>query len=100
MQRVDAFARGVSLGASPRGIQALILAAKVKSLLDRRFAVSRDDISAVARPALRHRIIVNYQALARGEGVEQMIDAGCDMDVLTRRGHNAKNRPRETSETP
>ena len=67
--------RGVSLGASPRGIQALILAAKVKSLLDRRFAVSRDDISAVARPALRHRIIVNYQALARGEGVEQMIDA-------------------------
>lgn len=71
----EAVNHGVALGASPRGIQGLILAAKVRCLLDDRFAVSCDDIASIARPVLRHRIIVNYQALARGEGVEQLIDA-------------------------
>ena len=65
---------GVALGASPRGVQGLILAAKVQCLLDNRFAVSCDDIAAIARPVLRHRVMVNYQALARGEGVEHFID--------------------------
>jgi len=66
--------RGVALGASPRGVQSLILAAKVQCLLDDRFAVSCDDIAAVARPVLRHRVIVNYQAMARGDGIETFID--------------------------
>ncbi|MDQ1155850.1 MoxR-like ATPase [Sphingomonas sp. SORGH_AS 950] len=66
--------RGVALGASPRGVQSLILAAKVQCLLDDRFAVSCDDIAAVARPVLRHRVIVNYQAMARGDGTETFID--------------------------
>ena len=66
--------RGVALGASPRGVQSLILAAKVQCLLDDRFAVSCDDIAAVARPVLRHRVIVNYQAMARGNGIETFID--------------------------
>ena len=66
--------RGVALGASPRGVQGLILAAKVQCLLDDRFAVSCDDIAAIARPVLRHRVIVNYQAMARGDGIETLID--------------------------
>ncbi|WP_294212787.1 MoxR family ATPase [uncultured Sphingomonas sp.] len=77
----DLVNRGVSLGASPRGIQGLILAAKVRCLLDDRFAVSCDDIAEIARPVLRHRIIVNYQAQARGESVEDMIG-----DILHRVG--------------
>ncbi|MEJ8629989.1 hypothetical protein P0F65_09575 [Sphingomonas sp. I4] len=43
-------------------------------MLDDRFAVSCDDIAAVARPVLRHRVIVNYQAMARGDGIETLID--------------------------
>ncbi|WP_343527052.1 MoxR family ATPase [Sphingomonas sp.] len=70
----DSVRRGVALGASPRGVQSLILAAKVQCLLDDRFAVSTDDIAAIARPVLRHRVIVNYQAMARGEGIEPLID--------------------------
>jgi len=66
--------RGVALGASPRGVQGLILAAKVQCLLDDRFAVSCDDIAAIARPVLRHRVIVNYQAMARGDAIETLID--------------------------
>jgi MoxR-like ATPase len=56
----------VSLGASPRGVQALVLAGKVKALLDGRFAVSSDDIRAVALPVLRHRVLVNFQGQSEG----------------------------------
>ncbi|QSX34135.1 MoxR family ATPase [Shewanella avicenniae] len=56
--------RYVSLGASPRGIQSLMLAAKVQALLHGRFAVSCDDIRRVALPVLRHRIVTNFQAQA------------------------------------
>ena len=70
----EAVTRGVALGASPRGVQGLILAAKVQCLLDDRFAVSCDDIAAIARPVLRHRVLVNYQAMARGDGIEQLMD--------------------------
>ena len=55
-------------------MQGLILAAKVQCLLDDRFAVSCDDIAAIARPVLRHRVIVNYQAMARGDWIETLID--------------------------
>ena len=56
----------VLLGSSPRGAQALILAAKVRTLLDSRHAVSCDDIRAVAPDVLRHRIIINFQGQAEG----------------------------------
>ena len=63
-KRVD---RYVMLGASPRGAQALILAAKVNALRGGRFAVSADDVQRAALPCLRHRILVNFEG--QGEGV-------------------------------
>ena len=56
----------VSLGASPRGVQSLILAGKVRALLEGRFAVAGEDLKAVAPDVLRHRILVNFQGLSDG----------------------------------
>ena len=53
-------------GASPRGLQAIILAAKIRALLEGRYAVSIDDIRKVANPALRHRMIMNFEGEAEG----------------------------------
>jgi MoxR-like ATPase len=53
-------------GASPRGLQAVILAAKIRALLEGRYAVSIDDIRHVAQPALRHRMILNFEGEAEG----------------------------------
>jgi MoxR-like ATPase len=58
--------RRLRIGVSPRGIQALIKAAKVEALLDNRKAVSIEDIRRVAYPALRHRFVLNYEAQAEG----------------------------------
>ncbi|GAB4496405.1 MAG: MoxR family ATPase [Anaerolineales bacterium] len=59
-------ARYVRYGASPRGMQALILAGKIIALLDARYNVSVDDLRAAALPALRHRLILNFEAQAEG----------------------------------
>ncbi len=64
----------VRFGASPRGAQALVLAAKVSALLDGRYNVSYDDIRRVAHPALRHRIILNFEADAEGVRSDAVID--------------------------
>jgi len=56
----------VMFGASPRGVQALVLGGKVSALLDGRYNVSREDIQAVAKPALRHRIVMNIKGEAEG----------------------------------
>ena len=56
----------VRYGGSPRGAQALVLAGKIQALLDGRFNVSVDDIRAVALPALRHRVIRNFEGEAEG----------------------------------
>ena len=53
-------------GSSPRGGQALILAGKVRALTQGRFNVSFDDIEAAVYPALRHRLILNFEAEAEG----------------------------------
>jgi MoxR-like ATPase len=53
-------------GASPRGLQAIILAAKIRALLEGRYAVAIDDIRHVAVPALRHRLILNFEGEAEG----------------------------------
>lgn len=54
----------IRFGASPRGAQALILAGKVRALLEGRFNVSFEDIRKVYFPALRHRILLNFEAQA------------------------------------
>jgi MoxR-like ATPase len=56
----------VRWGAGPRAGQAIVLAAKARALLAGRFAVTLDDLRAVAPPVLRHRILVNYRAEADG----------------------------------
>jgi MoxR-like ATPase len=53
-------------GASPRGLQAIVLAAKIRALLQSRYAVAIDDIRAVAAPALRHRLILTFEGEAEG----------------------------------
>ncbi|MDM3872152.1 MoxR family ATPase [Porticoccus sp. W117] len=63
----------VSLGSSPRGVQGLMLAAKVKALLGGRFAVSVDDVKAVALPVLRHRIALNFHAQSEGVDSDAVI---------------------------
>jgi MoxR-like ATPase len=60
-------------GASPRGLQAIILAAKIRALLESRFAVSIDDVRAVAAPALRHRLILNFEGEAEGVRADAII---------------------------
>ncbi|MFQ5423549.1 MAG: AAA family ATPase [Phycisphaerae bacterium] len=58
--------RYVRWGSSPRGAQAIILAAKVQALLDGRYNVSFEDIRKVYLPALRHRTLLNFEAQAEG----------------------------------
>jgi MoxR-like ATPase len=54
----------IRCGASPRGAQALVLAGKVRALLEGRYNVSFEDIRRVYLPALRHRILLNFEAQA------------------------------------
>jgi MoxR-like ATPase len=63
----------VALGSSPRGAQALLLGAKVKALLARRFSVAIEDIAAVAPAVLRHRVMVNFRAHADNVSVEDVV---------------------------
>ncbi|KHE93984.1 MAG: MoxR family ATPase [Candidatus Scalindua rubra] len=63
----------IRYGSSPRGIQSLIMAAKVKALLDKRYNVSFEDISSLALPALRHRIILNFEGQVKGLDSDKII---------------------------
>ncbi len=65
--------RYVRYGASPRGAQALILGGKVTALLAGRFNVAFEDLRAVAPAALRHRILLNFEALAEGISTDQVV---------------------------
>jgi MoxR-like ATPase len=56
----------VRFGSSPRGVQALILAAKVRALLDSRYHISFDDVTRSVLPSLRHRLLLNFEAQAEG----------------------------------
>ena len=60
-------------GSSPRGGQTLILAGKVRALTQGRFNVSFDDIQSVAAAALRHRLILNFEAEAEGITTDHII---------------------------
>jgi MoxR-like ATPase len=63
----------VRYGASPRGVQALVAAGKIGALFDGRFNVAIEDIRAAAIPALRHRIILNFEGEAEGITSEAII---------------------------
>jgi len=66
--------RFVAYGASPRGMQAIIRGARVYCLLAGRSAVSVDDIRQVAKPALRHRLILNFEGEAEQVNADELID--------------------------
>jgi len=71
----DVAKRFVRYGGSPRGGQALLLAAKIRALMDERFAASVDDVRFVAHAALRHRVLLNFEGEAEGIKTDQVIDA-------------------------
>ena len=60
-------------GSSPRGAQTMALAAKVRALLDGRFNVSFEDVRRVCLPAMRHRVVLNFEAQAEGIDVDQVL---------------------------
>ena len=64
----------VNWGAGTRAGQCLILGAKARALLEGRSHVTPDDVKAIAKPTLRHRILLNYRAEAEGLGVDAVIE--------------------------
>ncbi len=64
----------VRYGASPRGAQSIVLAAKVAALVDGRYNASFQDVKAAAHAALRHRILLNFEGEAEGIKIEKVID--------------------------
>ena len=60
-------------GSSPRGAQTLALAAKVRALLAGRYNVSFEDIRRVYLPAMRHRVILNFEAQAEGIDTDHVL---------------------------
>jgi MoxR-like ATPase len=64
----------VRYGSSPRGAQTLILASKVFGLLDGRYNVAREDVQRALKPALRHRILLNFEAEADGVTPDQLLE--------------------------
>ena len=65
----------IRYGASPRGAQAILIGAKVNAMLEGRYNVSYEDIEAVAAPALRHRLLLNFEGLAENIAPDTIIAA-------------------------
>ncbi len=69
----DSVRRYVRIGASPRGIQAMVLGAKVHALMEGRPHVAREDVRAVALPALRHRVLLNFEGEAERMDLDDLL---------------------------
>ena len=70
---VDVTNQYIRWGSSPRGAQTIVLAAKVRALLEGRFNVSFEDVRRVYLPALRHRVVPNFEAQAEGVTSDQVL---------------------------
>lgn len=70
-QMVEKYAR---YGSSPRGAQALLLAAKISALMDGRFSVSTADIKRAVKPTLRHRMLLSFEGEAEGIEVDTLLE--------------------------
>ena len=75
-------------GGSPRGAQTLALAAKVRALLEGRYNVSFEDVRRVYLPALRHRVILNFEAQAEGIETDHVL-----LDILEKLPEKADDVP-------
>ena len=88
-------------GAGPRAAQYLILGAKARAILRGRYAVTAEDIRAVAYPVLRHRLFTNFNADAEGVTVDQVIEKLLEAVPEPTYGETlAPPRPSRTSATP
>jgi len=70
----DFISEWLSWGAGPRAVQMLLLGAKTRALLNGRMHVSTEDIAALAKPVLRHRIVVNFSAESEGIDSDKVIE--------------------------
>jgi MoxR-like ATPase len=75
-------------GASPRGAQTLALAAKVRALLEGRYNVSFEDVRRVYLPAMRHRVILNFEAQAEGLDTDHVL-----LDILEKLPEKGEEAP-------
>jgi MoxR-like ATPase len=66
--------RYVRFGSSPRGAQAILLAAKIRALMEGRYAASIEDVRASVLPALRHRMILNFEGEAEGVRTDTVLE--------------------------
>jgi MoxR-like ATPase len=66
--------RFVNFGSSPRGAQAVLLAAKINALFDGRFAPGIDDVRKAALPALRHRVLLSFEGEAEGIRTDMILN--------------------------
>ncbi|MEK5334141.1 MULTISPECIES: AAA family ATPase [unclassified Lysinibacillus] len=71
---IDEVRHYVMYGSGPRGLQSLIKLAKARALMSGRFHVSVGDIKSVAKPVLRHRMLLNYEGEASGKTADDVID--------------------------
>ena len=71
--------RFVRYGSSPRGAQAMILAAKILAIIDHRYHVAREDLRTVTPAVLRHRLILNFEGQAEGISTDSVLQ-----DVLAK----------------
>lgn len=74
----DKVKRYVRFGGSPRGAQSMLLAAKIHALFDGRFSAGIDDVRWAAKPALRHRVLLNFEGEAEGIRADEVLS-----EVLT-----------------
>jgi MoxR-like ATPase len=70
----DFVSKNVAWGAGPRASQFLVLAAKARAILDGRFVASVEDVRALARPVLRHRVLPNFTAESEGITSVKLVD--------------------------
>ena len=80
-------------GSSPRGAQTMALAAKVRALLEGRYNVSFEDVRRVYLPALRHRVILNFEAQAEGIEADQVL-----LEILEKLPEKAEHAPPMTAQ--
>ncbi len=73
-------------GASPRGAQTIALASKVRALLDSRFNVSFEDVRRVYLPAMRHRVVLNFEAQSEGLDSDKVL-----LDILEKVSEKAES---------
>ena len=71
----DSVKRFVKFGSSPRGAQAIMLGAKIRALMEGRFAPGVEDVKFCALPALRHRVLLNFEGEAEGVKTDEVLKA-------------------------